>query len=76
MKTAVQIELTFEQILSLIKQLPINQKQKISKELQKEGIEVRFEKLLNSLKTDELDLETIDEEVELVRSELYEKQIS
>lgn len=38
MKSALQIDLTFEQILSLVKQLPKKQKIKLSKELEKEAI--------------------------------------
>ncbi|HET8838742.1 MAG TPA: hypothetical protein VFM82_07080 [Flavobacteriaceae bacterium] len=76
MKTALQIDITFEQILSLIKQLPKEQKLKLTKELEKEAIDIKLSRLLNTFKTDELDLETITKEVEKVRQDIYGKQKS
>ncbi|MGM0582172.1 MAG: type II toxin-antitoxin system VapB15 family antitoxin [Bacteroidota bacterium] len=70
MKTALQIDLTFDQILSLVKQLPKKQKIKLSKELEKEAIDSKLTRLLETFKTDELDLKTIDEEVEIVRKSI------
>lgn len=70
MKTALQIDLTFDQILSLVKQLPKKQKIKLSKELEKEAINSKLTRLLETFKTDELDLKTIDEEVEIVRKSI------
>jgi hypothetical protein len=74
MKTALQIDITFSQILSMVKQLPRQQKIKLTKELEKEVIDTKLSRLLKSFKTRELDLNTIDEEVENVRQELYDKQ--
>ena len=74
MKTALQIDLTFEQILSMVKQLPRQQKIKLSKELEKEGIETKLSSLLKTFRTDELSLETLTEEVESVRQEIYAQQ--
>ena len=74
MKTALQIDLTFDQILSLIKQLPIQQKIKLTKELEKEAINSKLSVLLKTFKTKDLDLKTINEEVEIVRQEIYDKQ--
>lgn len=74
MKTALQIELSFDQILSLIKQLPKQQKIKLSKELEKDVIDSKLSKLLQVFRTSELDLETVNSEVEIVRQELYEKR--
>ncbi len=74
MKTALQIELTFEQILSMVKQLPRQQKIKLSKELEKEGIETKLSSLLKTFRTDELSQETLTEEVESVRQEIYAQQ--
>jgi len=70
MKTALQIDLTFDQILSLVKQLPKKQKIKLSKELEKEAINSKLTRLLETFKTDELDLKTIDDEVEIVRKSI------
>lgn len=72
MKTALQIDLTFDQILSIVRQLPKQQKIKLSKELEKEAIDSKLSSLLRSFRTDELDLKTITEEVEIVRQEIYD----
>lgn len=74
MKTALQIDISFKQILDLVKKLPKKQKIKLREELDKEGIKVSLSQVLDKFKTDELSLETIDREVEIVRQELYEKQ--
>jgi predicted DNA-binding protein YlxM (UPF0122 family) len=76
MKTALQIDISFEQILSMVKQLPKQQKIKLTKELEKEAIETKLSRLLKVFKTKDLDLETITEETEIVRQEIYEKQKS
>ncbi|WP_026473322.1 type II toxin-antitoxin system VapB15 family antitoxin [Alkaliflexus imshenetskii] len=76
MKTALQIDLTFEQILSLVRQLPKQQKVKLTKELEREVIDSKLSRLLKTFKTKDLDIKTIDEEVESVRQEIYEKQKS
>ncbi len=74
MKTTIQIDFTFEQVLSLVRQLPKQQKIQLSRELEKEVTDSKLSKLLNTFKSDELDLEVIEEEVENVRREMYEKQ--
>lgn len=74
MKTALHIELTFDQVLDMVKQLPLQQKIRLSKELEKETIDSMLTRLLESFRTDELDQNTIDEEVERVRQKLYERQ--
>ena len=74
MKTALQIDVTFEQILSVVKQLPRQQKIMLIKELEKEAIDTKLSRLLKTFKTKDLDLKTINEEVESVRQEIYEKQ--
>jgi len=74
MKTAIQIDFTFDQVLSLVKQLPKQQKLKLTKELEKDIVGSKLSRLLKTLKTNELDLDTINEEVESVRQEIYEKQ--
>ena len=74
MKTALKIDFTFDQILSLVKQLTKQQKIKLSKELEKEVLNSQLTALLESFKTDELSLETITEEVEAVRSEIYARK--
>lgn len=73
MKTALQIDLTFEQIVSIVKQLSAQEKLMLSKELEKEVIDSRLSHLLKTFKTNDLDLKTINEEVEIVRQEIYDK---
>lgn len=76
MRTALQIDITFDQMLSMVRQLPIQQKIKLSKELEKDAIDTKLSQLLKAFKTDDLDLKTITEEVESVRQEIYDKQKS
>lgn len=76
MKTALQIDITFEQILSMVRQLPRQQKIKLTKELEKDAIDSKLSSLLKTFKTKDLDLKTINEEVESVRQEIYDKQKS
>jgi len=68
------VNIAFEQILLLVKELPYKKKIKLSQELEKEVIDSKLSRLLKSFKTDELDIETITKEVESVRQELYESQ--
>jgi hypothetical protein len=70
MKAALEINLSFDQILSLVKQLPRQQKIKLSKELEKDVIDSRLSALLKTFKTKDLDLNVIHEEVEMVRANL------
>ena len=74
MKTALQVDISFDQILALVKQLPRQEKIQLTKELEKEGIETKLSELLKTFKTDELSLETIDEEVEIVRQHIYDSK--
>ena len=72
MGTALKVEVSFEQILDLVKQLPKRDKLKLSRELEKDAIDNRLSKLLKVFKTKYVSLKTIDEEVEAVRKNLYE----
>jgi replication fork clamp-binding protein CrfC len=74
MKNVLQIDLTFEQILSIVKQLPRQQKIKLTKELEKDVIDTKLSRLLKTFRTKDLDLKTITEEVEIVRQEIYDRQ--
>lgn len=74
MKAAVQIDLTFEQVLSVVKQLPKEQQIQLTKELEKEVVGDKLSRLLKSFRTNDLSLETINEEVELVRQEIYDRE--
>jgi hypothetical protein len=69
-----QLTLNFDQILDLVKQLPESDKIQLSKELEKETLNHKLTQLLETFKNDELSLETITEEVEEVRAEIYGQQ--
>jgi hypothetical protein len=69
-----QLPLNFEQILILVKQLPNPEKLRLSQELEKDTLDRKLTDLLQAFKTDELSLDTINQEVEFIRSELYESQ--
>ena len=74
MKTGTyNIDLEFDQILDLVRQLPKKEKIRLSKELEREIINAKLTSLLKAFRTDSLDQETIDNEVEIVRTELYGK---
>lgn len=74
MQTSLQLNLTYDQVLSLVKQLPQEEKIMLSKELEKEGFGEQLEQLLKVFKTDELSEETINEEVEIVRKQRYDSR--
>ena len=69
-----QISLKFNQILELVRQLSLNEKIKLSEELEKETINNKLTELLNVFQTDELSKKTINKEVEIVRQNLYAKK--
>jgi len=74
MKTVLQIDITFDQIVALVKQLPKQQKIKLTKVLEKEVVDSKLSQLLKTFKSSELSLKSIDKEVETVRQEMYDKQ--
>lgn len=74
MKTEILIDLTFDQILSIVKQLPSQQKLELSKELESEVINSKLSELLNAFETDDLDINTITKEVESVRQKIHGQQ--
>ncbi len=74
METTVKLDLTFDQILSLVNQLSKTDKIKLVEELEKEMIDSKFSSLLQTFKTEDLDFQTITEEVEKVRQEIYDQR--
>ena len=70
----LQVDISYDQVFALVKQLPVSEKIKLTKELEKEGIASKLSDLLNIFRADELDLETIDKEVEIVRQQIYDRQ--
>jgi len=67
-------DVRYDQVISLVKQLPLRQKIRLSKELEKESIGTKLSSLLNAFYTDELSLETIDTETEIVRQQIYDRK--
>lgn len=67
------MDVEFDQILRLVKQLTKKEKMKLSKELEKDIIDARLTSLLEAFKTDALDQDTIDKETEIVRAQVYAK---
>ena len=74
MRTALQVDITFDQVLALVRQLPTKEKIKLTKELEKEGIETKLSELLRTFRTKELNLDTINKEVEIVRQKMYDNK--
>ncbi len=66
-----QLPLTFEQILTLVRQLSESEKKQLIKELNQEYRENKLTYFLEEFKTDDLTLETITAEVEAVRTKKY-----
>lgn len=62
-----------DQILKLVRQLPKKDRIRLSKELERDIINAKLTSLLKAFRTDGLDQDTIDKEVEIVRTELYAK---
>ena len=75
MKTAISndLQLNFRQVVQIVKQLSLDDKIKLSKELEREAINSKLTKLLKSFKTNELTEDIILEECEAVREKLYLK---
>ncbi|WP_434221804.1 type II toxin-antitoxin system VapB15 family antitoxin [Limnospira platensis CENA597] len=69
--THYQLSLSFEQVLSLVKQLPAADKLKLSEALSKELLDSQLTHLLENFKANEISLEEITQEVETVRTEIY-----
>ncbi len=73
MRVDLSLSLTFRQVLNLIKQLPERQKIKLTKKLEKEVIDSKLSDILKSVQAYESPQEIIDQEVETVRQELYDR---
>ena len=65
------MDLSFEQILALVRQLPREEKIRLSSELEKEVVESRLSRLLDAFKTDALSFDDIAKEAEAVREKIH-----
>ena len=72
MKSALQLEFTFDQVLALVKKMPRQEKIKLTEELGKEVINSELTRLMKIFKTKELSISAINKEVEIVRQKLYD----
>jgi hypothetical protein len=70
----LQIDITFEQLLEIIRQLSREERLIITRELAKEEVETKLTQLLTTFEAADLSLDTINEEVEAVRQQLYDRQ--
>jgi len=70
------MNLSFSQLLELIRNLPGDQKIRISQELEKETIGSKLTELLRAFRADKLSMDEITAEVEQVRQDLYDKRKS
>lgn len=68
------LNLSYNQILGLVKQLPVRSRLKLGKELTKEATEIELKHFLDAFHTDEISEEDILSEVKQVRKERYEKR--
>jgi hypothetical protein len=69
-----QLSLNFEQILNLVRQLPLVEQEKIRQEIEKANREQKLNSFLTDFHTDEIGLADITAEVEAVRSDIYAQQ--
>jgi hypothetical protein len=74
MKTTLQVDITLEQLLAIVRQLPQEEKLILTQELAKEEIDFKLTQLLKIFRTTDLSEQTIDEEVEIVRQQSYDRQ--
>ena len=67
------LALSLEQLKMLIGQCPIEEKVELIRFLEKDTFEIRFQRLLQRLRTTEIKLDEITREVESVRQKRYER---
>lgn len=71
---SLNIRLNYSQILELARQLSDEDKLMLNRELAAEVRRIKLQNILKTFKNDELSLIEIQNEVEAVRQEHYEKQ--
>lgn len=70
-----QIDLSFNQILDVVRRLPREQKIKLSKELESEAIDSKLSLLLAEFKTESLSMDEITRVVENEREKQYAERV-
>ncbi len=71
---AFKISLTYDQVLDLVRQMPVKDKARLSFELAKEATDKRLSRLLSAFKTNDISEDEINKEVEKARTEIYAKK--
>jgi len=71
MKTSLDNYPAFKTVLELVKRLSKDEKIKLSKELEKELLDIQFTRLLRIFKTNELSEKDITTATESVRASIY-----
>jgi len=72
--SSYKINLTYNQVLDLVRQLPKKDKAKLSNELAKDAVDKRLTRILNSFSAKDISQEEINQEVEEARTEIYAKK--
>lgn len=70
----LSLTIDFNQLKSLITQCGIEEKTQIVRMLEKDTLPLRFNQVMNKIRTDELTLEEITAEVETVRGKRYSEK--
>lgn len=73
-RVSLNVNLNYEQILNLVRQLPIRTRLKLGKALTKEATKAELQHFLDVFRTDEITEEDILAEVKAIREERNEKQ--
>ena len=68
---SLNIPISYDQLVQAINRLPLKERKKLSKELERDFVERRFSSLLDAFKTDDISEATILQETEAVRASLY-----
>jgi hypothetical protein len=71
MLSSLNLNIEFNQLLTVIKQCDVNQKLAIVKAIEKDTFKIRFKELIDELKVNDITIDEINEEVEIVRKERY-----
>ncbi len=73
MSITLQEPVNVDELIAIVQRLTDDDKIRLGNALKKEMIDDTLEKLLTAFRTDELDMETITQEVEAVRQERYNR---
>ena len=69
------INISYDQVLMLLQQLPVRSQLKIGRALTRQNIRAELEQFLKTFRTDEISEDDILSEVKAVRRERYAKKV-